>query len=147
MTDPDSLSSWQTNTVSVAIEGDGRFGLGARLHEVHRAPGGRELHSVVEVAQYEPDRRFELRIVEGPLAVDGLFVLAPTDAGGTRIELFGTGRPQRAMRLAQPVLKLLVRRQFAGNLRTLKRVMEAPPTETFRDRSRAVRGSRRSPAP
>jgi hypothetical protein len=30
------------------------------------------------------------------------------------------------MKLAQPLLKHLVRRQFSGNLRTLKRVMEEP---------------------
>jgi uncharacterized membrane protein len=126
VTDPDKLSSWQTNTVSVELEPEGPFRLGTRLHEVHRAPGGRELHSVVEVSQYEPGRRLELRIVEGPLPVDGLFVFAPVDDGKTRLELFGTGRPAGAMRLAQPLLKHLVRRQFSGNLHTLKRVMEEP---------------------
>ena len=125
VTDPDKLSSWQTNTVSVRAEPDGPLGLGTRLHEVHRAPGGRELPSVVEVSQFEVGRRLELRIVEGPLAVDGLFVFAPTDADRTRVELFGTGRPEGSMRFVQPLLKHFVRRQFAGNLRTLKRVMEA----------------------
>jgi uncharacterized protein YndB with AHSA1/START domain len=125
VTDPERLSTWQTNTASVTQETDGPFGLGTRLHEVHRAPGGRELHSVVEVSQYEPDQRLELRIVEGPLPVDGLFVFAPSKPGSTRVELFGSGRPSGAMRLAQPLLRLAVRRQFAGNLRSLKRAMEA----------------------
>lgn len=124
VTDPDKLSSWQTNTKLVEKQTDGPFGLGTRLHEVHVGPGGRELHSVVEISQYEANQRVELRIVEGPLAVDGLFVFAPTSAGTTRLELFGTGRPAGAMRLASPLLKLAVRRQFAGNLRTLKNVME-----------------------
>jgi uncharacterized membrane protein len=124
VTDPEKLSSWQTNTVSVAMEGGEAFGLGARIRETHRAPGGRELHSVVEISQYEPDRRVELRIVEGPLPVDGLFVFTPSEAGATRVELFGTGRPSGAMRLATPLLKLAVRRQFRDNLRALKRLME-----------------------
>jgi uncharacterized membrane protein len=125
VTDPQKLPSWQTNTVAADMQTDGPFGLGTRLHEVHRAPGGRELHSVVEVSQYELGRRLELRIVEGPLAVDGLFVFEPTAPDSTRLELFGTGRPEGAMRMMQPLLKLFVRRQFAGNLRALKRAMEA----------------------
>jgi uncharacterized membrane protein len=124
VTDPDKLPSWQTNTVSVEMEPDGPMALGTRLREVHKAAGGRELQSVVEVSQYEPERRLELRIVEGPLAVDGLFVFAPTDGASTRLELFGTGRPEGAMRLAQPLLRHFVRRQFAAHLLTLKRVME-----------------------
>ena len=47
VTDPDKLSTWQTNTVSAVQEGEGPLGLGTRLREVHRAPGGRELESVV----------------------------------------------------------------------------------------------------
>lgn len=125
VTDPDKLPSWQTNTVSVATEPDGPLALGTRLHEVHRAPGGRELPSVVEVSQFERGRRLELRIVEGPLPVDGLFVFEAINGSSTRLELFGTGRPTGAMRLAQPLLRRVVRRQFAGNLRSLKQVMEA----------------------
>lgn len=128
VTDPEKLSSWQTNTVSVEAQPDGPLALGSRLHEVHRAPGGRELPSVVEVSQYEQGRRLELRIVEGPLPVDGLFVFAATDDGQMRLELFGTGRPEGPMRLAQPLLRHVVRRQFAANLRTLKQVMETPPS-------------------
>jgi uncharacterized protein YndB with AHSA1/START domain len=124
-TDPTALPTWQTNTVAVEVEGGPGLGLGARLHEVHQAPGGRQLHSVVEVTRYEPPTAFELCIVEGALPVDGLFVLEPTDSGGTRLVLLGTGRPDGLARVAQPLLKRFVRRQFATNLRTLKQVMEA----------------------
>jgi uncharacterized protein YndB with AHSA1/START domain len=46
VTDPTKLASWQTNTVSVVSEGDGPLGLGSRLREVHRAPGGKRLASL-----------------------------------------------------------------------------------------------------
>ena len=42
VTDPDRLATWQTNTVSSVQEGDGPLGLGTRLREVHRGPGGKE---------------------------------------------------------------------------------------------------------
>ena len=62
--DPDKLPTWQTNTVSARREDDGPYGLGSRLHEVHRAPGGKELASVVEVVEFEPDRVFALEVKE-----------------------------------------------------------------------------------
>ena len=44
---------------------DGPMGLGTRLREVHRAPGGKELESLVEVSEFEPGRIFALHVVEG----------------------------------------------------------------------------------
>ena len=60
VTDPERLATWQTNTVSSTLEGAGPLGLGSRLREVHRGPGGKEFPSVVEVTEYEPDRVFAL---------------------------------------------------------------------------------------
>ena len=51
-TDPERLPTWQTNTVSSIPEGDGAIGLGTRSGEIHRAPGGKELESLVEVTEY-----------------------------------------------------------------------------------------------
>jgi hypothetical protein len=65
VSDPDRLATWQTNTVSAIQEGDGPFGLGTRLREIHRTPGGKEVESVVEVSDYQPDRTLGLRVVEG----------------------------------------------------------------------------------
>jgi uncharacterized protein YndB with AHSA1/START domain len=146
VTDPSKLPNWQTNTVLAEMETDGPFGIGTRLHEVHRAPGGKELHSRVEVSQYELDKRLELRIIDGPLRVDGLFLFEAIADGRTRLELFGTGHPTGAARIAAPLLKLFIRRQFAGNLRALRVAMEeAEPASRQRSglRSGAVpQGSR-----
>ena len=64
-TDPEYLATWQTNTVSATREDDGPYGVGSRLREVHRAPGGKELESIVEVVEYAPDRVFALEVKEG----------------------------------------------------------------------------------
>ncbi len=55
-TDPAKLATWQTNTVSAVPDHDGPLGLGTRVREVHRAPGGKQLASLVEVSDYEPNR-------------------------------------------------------------------------------------------
>jgi uncharacterized protein YndB with AHSA1/START domain len=122
-TDPAKLPSWQTNTVSAVQEGEGPLRVGTRLREVHRAPGGKELPSLVEVAEYEPDRLFALRMVEGRLPIHGRMELAPV-AGGTQVRFRVHGQPTGALRLAQPLLRRALRRQFAAHCATLKRVLE-----------------------
>jgi uncharacterized protein YndB with AHSA1/START domain len=126
VTDPTRLATWQTNTVSASSEGDRPLGLGTRVREVHRAPGGKQLSSLVEVSEYEPDRVFALRTIEGTLPIDARITLEPT-VHGTRVSFYGYGQPSGAMRLAQPLLRVTLRRQFAGYCATLKRVLESPP--------------------
>ena len=122
VTDPDKLATWQTNTVSATQEGDGPLGLGTRLREVHRA-GGKELKSLVEVSEYEPDRAFALHVVEGALPVDARITFEPTERG-TLMRFGAHGQPTGALRLAQPLLRRTLKRQFTGHCATLKRVLE-----------------------
>jgi uncharacterized protein YndB with AHSA1/START domain len=124
VTDPAKLSTWQTNTVSAVVEGAGPVGLGTRIREVHSAPGGREVPSLVEVSEYEPDRLFALRMIEGPLPLDGRISLEPT-AAGTRMSFQVHGRPGGLLRIASPLMKRPLKRQFEAHCAELKRVLEA----------------------
>jgi hypothetical protein len=72
-------------------EQPGPIGLGSRIREVHRAPGGTEFAELVEVVD------FRFRVY---------------------------GQPTGVMRLAQPVLRPMMKRSFAGCCATLKRVLE-----------------------
>ena len=121
--DPEKLPTWQRNTVSVRQEGDGPLRVGTRLHEVHKGPRGRELASLVEVSELEQDRALGLRMLEGPLPVHAHIAFEPT-ATGTRMAFTAHGEPPGAMRLAQPLLRVALRRQFAEHCRNLKQVME-----------------------
>jgi uncharacterized protein YndB with AHSA1/START domain len=122
-TDPGKLSTWQTNTVSAEIEGEGPLGLGTRLREVHRGPGGKELPSLVEVTEYEPDRRFSLDVIEGSLPINARIGFEPT-AAGTRVAFNVQGEPRGPMRFLAPLLKIALKRQFREHLANLKRVLE-----------------------
>jgi uncharacterized protein YndB with AHSA1/START domain len=126
VTDPAKLPSWQTNTVSSTLETPGPVGVGSRLREVHRGPGGKEFPSLVEVAEYEPARRFFLRVVEGtPVHADMTF--EPTATGGTLVAFRAHGRLTGAMRLAEPFLGRMLRKQFTEQCATLKQVLEQRP--------------------
>lgn len=123
VTDPGQLASWQTNTVSAVPEGPLPLSVGSRLREVHRTPGGKQLASVVEVTEYEPDRAFAMHIVEGPLQLHSRILFDPTD-GGTQMRVDVHGQPGGAMRLAQPLLRWTLKRQFVGYCDTLKHILE-----------------------
>ena len=127
ITDPAKLGTWQTNTVSSTPETDGPMGVGTRLREFHRTPGGKQLTSVVEVCEYERGRRFALEVVEGT-PID-LRIALDADDGGTALTFRAHGRLTGAMRAAQPLLRRVLKRQFAGQLETLKTVLEPAPRQ------------------
>jgi uncharacterized protein YndB with AHSA1/START domain len=121
-TDPERLPTWQTNTVSSITEDDGPLRVGTRLREVHRGPGGKEFASVVEVSQYDPDRVFALHVVEGT-PIDAELTYTSTERG-TLLRLRAHGKLTGAMRLAEPFLGRMLKRQFAEQVATLKHVLE-----------------------
>ncbi len=128
-TDPAKLPTWQTNTVSAEVEGGGPVALGARLREVHRGPGGRELSSVVAVTAHDPGRRFELHVVEGALPVDADLHFVPThDGAATHLSFRAHGQPTGPLRMIQPLLARTLRKQFAADCERLKQAVEAEPT-------------------
>lgn len=124
--DPARSPSWQTNTISVSQEGDGPLVVGTRLQEVHRAPGGKQLVSLVEVVELEPPRIFALETIEGLLPMHARMSFEPSNAG-TRMSFIVHGQPSGAMRLVQPLLRLSLKGQFVKHRHTLKRVLEHPP--------------------
>jgi uncharacterized protein YndB with AHSA1/START domain len=122
-TDPDKLATWQTNTVSAVPEPSGPLRVGSRIREVHRAPGGKEMPSLVEVSALEPDRAFALRMVEGALPIHADMTFEPTERG-TLVRFRAHGQPAGAMRVAQPLLRRTLRKQFAEHCANLKHVLE-----------------------
>lgn len=123
VTDPARLPDWQKGTISAEVEGGGPLRQGARIRELHKGPLGRELRSVVEVVAFEPGRRFNLRIVEGPLPIHGDHEFTAID-GGTRIDFTAHGELRGPMRIAGPLIGHAISRQFRGHFGRLKQVAE-----------------------
>ena len=121
-TDPDKLTTWQTNTVSATRTDSGPYGVGSRLREVHRAPGGKELESIVEVVEYAPDRVFALEVREGT-PVHAHLTFDPAD-GGTRMRFRAHGSLSGPARLVEPLVGRMLRKQFTQQVTTLKDVLE-----------------------
>ena len=119
LTDPARLPEWQENALEAHVDGPMREG--ALIREVRRAPGGRRVESLVRVAAYEPDRVFDLRIVEGMAHVHGDHRLEPLPGGGTRVRFTAHGELKGLLKLTRPLMPGL----FRKSLVKLKRNLEA----------------------
>lgn len=124
VTDTSKLSTWQPLVVEVAAKPPPPLARGTVLREV-RQMRGRLLTQLVEVAEYERPRRLSLRVLEGPLPVDGELTFEPTEGGGTHLHVHAHGRPTGPFRFLAPLLKVFLRRELATQYGRLKQALEA----------------------
>lgn len=124
VTDPARLAEWQPNVISVTKLTEGPVRPGTRFKEVRRGPFGRSVEAIVEVSACEENRRFDLRIVSGPLPVDGENRFSSSD-GGTKIDFAAHAELRGPLRILQPILARLLRRQFERDYARLKQALES----------------------
>jgi uncharacterized protein YndB with AHSA1/START domain len=125
VTDPRNLPAWQ-GTAAVEQLTAGPVAVGTRFRETHERMG-RRLESVTEVTAYEPDRRFAVRVAEGPVPIDGDWRFAPAD-GGTRIDFSASVQLSGAMRVLRQLIARAVRRQMRRDHERLKQLLESQPS-------------------
>jgi uncharacterized protein YndB with AHSA1/START domain len=120
VTDPAKLSTWQDAEEVVQLT-PGPVGVGTRFREVHMVLGKRR-EQITEVVGFEPGRRFDIRVVEGP-PVDGRWEF---ESAGTRTRLTFTpsARLPGPLRRAAPLVELVTALVMARFHRRLKRALE-----------------------
>lgn len=120
LTDTDRTAEWQSSVVEAQWQG--QKGSGSHIREVGKFLG-RRMETVLEVTTYEPERRFGLKTVSGPVPFSVMHVLEPRD-GGTTITFSGDGDPGGFFKLAEPVVARVAERQFKNDFETLKDILE-----------------------
>ena len=123
LTDVTNLPEWQGGTIDVRPETEGATSVGSRFTQVLKFLG-RRLESTLEVTEYEPDRRFSLRTLSGPVPFTVRHTLEPSD-GATRIDVVGEGEPGGFFRMAEPLVARQAKRMFEHDFATLKDLLEA----------------------
>ena len=119
LTDPANLAAWQTTKTSVEQLTEGPPGLGTRIRERTKPPGGKEFEQITEFTEFDRPRRVHVHIVEGPQPVDGTWEFAPHDEG-TEVHFSTEGSLRGPMRILEPLVRRILARQMAeyhGNLR------------------------------
>jgi uncharacterized membrane protein len=99
--------------------------VGSRYEQVARFLG-KEIRTSFEVTEHQPGRLVTISSREGssfPLTVARL--VEPLDDGGSRVTETVHSDPRGFYRLAQPLLRLLVRRNIRRDYLKLKRLLEA----------------------
>jgi uncharacterized protein YndB with AHSA1/START domain len=120
LTDPAQLPQWQSSAIEAHWEGE--KARGSRVKEVRKFLG-RRMESELEVTDYEPDRRFGLKVLSGPVPFSVQHTLEPSN-GGTRLTFVGEGEPGGFFKLAEPIVARTAERQFRNDFETLKDVLE-----------------------
>jgi len=120
LTDVEKLPEWQSSAVEASAEGE--MGMGTRIREIRNFLG-RRAESMLEVIEYEPGRRFSLRVLTGPLPFEVRHELSPEN-GGTRLDWVAEADTSRFPKLAVRMMAGTAERQFKADLEQLKRVLE-----------------------
>ena len=122
LTDPANLPEWQAGAIEGRLEGTGPIAKGARLHETRKLLG-RRFETTLEVTEYEPNRRFALRSVSGPIQFRVDHSFEPAN-GGTKLTVEGEGESGGFFKLAEPLVIRQVERQTKNDFQTLKELLE-----------------------
>jgi len=123
VTDVRNLPAWQESALEAEWEDDGPVATGSRFRE-KRAFLGRTAESELEVTSYEPDRRFDVEALTGPIRfrVRHSFEQRGDD---TLLRVRAEAETGGMLRLAGPMVARQAERQFRSDLERLKDVLES----------------------
>jgi carbon monoxide dehydrogenase subunit G len=85
---------------------------------------GRELHTTMEVTDFEPPRVFALRAVHGPVELSVRHELEPSGAG-TRLRVIGDVESHLLRGFAAGIVRRRAETQFRTDFDRLKRILES----------------------
>jgi carbon monoxide dehydrogenase subunit G len=120
LVDLDRIPEWQESAVE--SRADEPLAEGVRIFECRRALG-REVHSELEVTEFDRPRRLMLKTVNGPVRFTIDHRLAETD-GGTRLTVVAEGKAGGLMRLGEPMLARTVEAEMRKDFERLKELLE-----------------------
>ncbi len=123
LTDLGRLPEWQAGVTEVRVPPGGPAAAGTTFTQVLTF-AGRRIETDVEVTELEPDSRFSLRVVSGPVPIEIRHALEPA-GGGTRIRVAAEGEPRGALRLAAGMVQRQAKQQLEASFARLKSVLES----------------------
>ena len=88
------------------------------------ALSGRRFESVSECTDYNPNEKFSTKTTSGPFHLEIENTLSSVD-GGTRLATIYRGESRGFVKLAEPVIVRLTKKQFETATENLKALLEA----------------------
>ena len=123
VSDIEKLSQWMSELVEAQQTSEGSVGVGTTISAVAK-PLGRRAESIQEVVEYEPNSKFALKSVSGPVASEDKYTFESV-ADGTKVTRVAEAETTGFFKLAEPLAARMMRRQFETNFANLKDLLEA----------------------
>ena len=124
--DVERHGEWQEQIVAVEPQGDQPMGVGKRVRETRRVPGG-DRSMTYEITEYDPPRQSSFRVLDGPVRGVGTIVVEPAGDGSRSkvtftIEFEGHGLGGRVL---VPLAKSQARKQIPQDQARMKKLLES----------------------
>jgi uncharacterized protein YndB with AHSA1/START domain len=124
--DVERHGEWQEQIVAVQPEGDQPMGVGKRVRETRRVPGG-DRSMTYEVTGYDPPRRSSFRVLDGPIRAVGTISVEPVGDGSRSRLTFTLDFQGHGLsgKLLLPVAKGQARKQIPKDQARMKELLES----------------------
>jgi uncharacterized membrane protein len=117
---------WQDHIVDVQPQGDQPMGVGKRVRETRRVPGG-DRSTTYEITEHDPPRQSSFRVLDGPVRAVGTVTIVPLDDGSRSrvtitIDFQGHGLGGKVL---LPLAKSQARKQIPKDQAKMKELLES----------------------
>ncbi len=117
---------WQGQIVDVQPQGDQPMGVGKRVRETRRVPGG-DRTMTYEVTEHDPPRQSSFRVLDGPVRAVGTVAIEPVGDGSRSrltitIDFEGHGFVGKVL---LPLAKSQARKQIPKDQAKMKELLES----------------------
>ena len=123
VTDIEKFSQWSAELVEARKTSEGPVGVGTTFSGVVQLLG-RRMHNTHEVTEYEPNRKLSFRTITSPVPMEAEVRFESID-NHTTVTTVAEVQPGGFFRLAAPIFRRMVNRQYETNLANLKDLLEA----------------------
>jgi uncharacterized membrane protein len=124
--DVERHGEWQEQIVDVEPQGDQPMGVGKRVRETRRVPGGNR-SMTYEITEHDPPRQSSFRVLDGPIRAVGTVSVEPIGDGSRTkltitIDFQGHGI---AGKVLLPLAKTQARKQIPKDQARMKELLES----------------------
>jgi len=119
----ENYPKWSSAAHEVKKTSEGPIGKGTTWRGYGKFLGKR-IEIAMEVTEFEPNRKYGWESKSGPFPVRGVTTFQDID-GGTRVDTTVEAEIGGFFNLAEPLVVGMGKRQYQGDLQTLKDLMEA----------------------
>jgi carbon monoxide dehydrogenase subunit G len=120
----ENIPRWESGILEASQTSPGPLAVGARGRDVRQFLGRRTV-TEYEVTACEAPTRFAVRSLSGPVSVRASYTLEPRGEG-TRLRSRAELRLPGPVRLLAPLIRPIMQRRHANDLRSLRVLLERP---------------------